>query len=258
MNTDNSAMPTWGLPALSWLVSFYFLLGFVVKMGFPPSSPMTATEATYLFMWLFFLFLPFFKKIKIGKFLELERDIHQTKEDVKQLREQVQNNFSVMASSIATISNLTNSVTVNLPGALAAQEAKQDLEKEASPASTSGIEEIKNELTLEEEDTIMALARTRIRIEYMLRSVLGKRTEVRKFGGRPVKLMGLFQLFRELVTIYPNLQHLESSISYVNKVCGAAIHAQRLPLGYADEALDMGARIIAVLGNLQNGSDADA
>ncbi len=257
MTTNNSAIPIWGLAALSWLVSFYFLLGFVVKMGFPPSSSMTATEATYLFMWLFFLFLPFFKKIKIGKFLELERDIYQTKKDVKQLREQVQNNFSLMASSIATISNLTNTVTVNLPGALAVQEAKQDLQLGGSPASTSDIEDIKNELTLDDEDTIMALARTRIRIEYMLRSILGKRTEVRNLDERPVKLMGLLQLFRELVASYPNLKHLDSSISYVNKICSAAIHAQQLPLGYADEALDMGARIIAVLRNLQskNGSE---
>ena len=258
MSTNNSTMPIWGLPALSWLISFYFLLGFVVKMGFPPSSPMTATEGTYLFLWLFFLFLPFFKKVKIGKLLELERDVQQAKEEVKQLREQVQNNFSVMASSISTISNLSNHVTVNLPGELAAQKAKQELEKGASPESSQAIEDIKNELILEDEDTIMSLARTRIRIEYLLRSILNKRTEVRKFGDRPVKLMGLPQLAREFVSAYPDLQHMESSLSYVNKVCSAAIHAQLLPPGYAEEALDMGARIIAVLSNMKGDGATNA
>lgn len=247
-------MPNWGLPALSWLISFYFLLGFVVQMGFPPSSPITATEGTYLFLWLFFLFLPFFKKVKIGKLIELERDVQQAKEEVKQLREQVQNNFSVMASSISTISNLSNHVTVNLPGELAIQKAKQELGKGAPQDSAKAIEDIKNELILEDEDTIMSLARTRIRIEYLLRSILNKRTKVREFSDRPVKLMGLPQLTRELVISYPDLQHLESSLSFVNKVCSAAIHAQLLPPGYAEEALDMGARIIAALKDVQGNS----
>ena len=70
--------------------------------------------------------------------------------------------------------------------------------------------------------------------------------------------MGLLQLIRELVLAYPDPKHLDSSISNVNKICSAAIHAQQLPIGYANEALDMGARIIAVLGNLQNGIDVDA
>lgn len=253
MSKNNSTMPIWGLPALSWLISFYFLLGFVVKMGFPPSSQMTSTEGIYLFVWLFFLFLPFFRKVKIGKLLEIERDVLQAKEEVKHLREQVQSNFAVMASSIHTISNLSNHVTVNLPGELAAHKAKKELEQGSSSESNEAVEAIKDELTLEDEDTIMSLARTRIRIEYLLRSILNKRTEMRKLDDRTVRLMGLQQLARELVATYPNLQHLESSLTYVNKVCSAAIHAQLLPHGYAEEALDMGARIIAVLSNIQGG-----
>jgi len=240
-------MPNWGLPALSWLVSFYFLLGFVIKMGFPPSSPLSSTEATYLFIWLFFLFLPFFKKIKIGKFLELEKEIQQTKSDVQQLKETVQQNFSLMASSINTISNFSNQVTVNLPGASAVREEKKKLEKETESKAESEIDEIKSELTLENEDTIMALARTRISIEHLLRSILGKRTEVQKFKNRPIKLMGIRQLFKLFAEEYPQYSDLEGSISYVNNVCSAAIHAQRLPAGSAEEALDMGARIISVL-----------
>ncbi|WP_157463063.1 hypothetical protein [Curvibacter gracilis] len=252
MGANNYTMPAWALPAFSWLISFYFLLGFVVKMGFPPSSPMTATEGTYLFLWLFFIFLPFFKKVKIGKLLELERDVQHAKEEVKQLREQVQNNFAVMASSISTISNQSNHVTVNLPGELAAQKAKQELEQWTPSESSQVIEDIKSELILEDEDTIMSLARTRIRIEYLLRSILNKRTKVKKFGDRPVRLMGLPQLARELIDTRPELHYMENSISYVNKVCSAAIHAQLLPPGYAEEALDMGARIIAVLSNMQD------
>lgn len=253
MSMDNSSMPGWAFPALSWLISFYFLLGFVVRMGFPPSSPLTSTEGTYLFLWLFFLFLPFFKKVKIGKILELERNLQHAKEDVKQLREQVQSNFAVMAASISTISNLSNHVTVNLPSEMAAQKAKEELEVGVTAESKQAIEDIKGELTLDVDDTIMALARTRIRVESLLRSILNKRTKVRKFNDRPIKLMGLSQLTSEHVETYPDLRHLENSLSYVNKVCSAAIHAQVLPPGYAEEALEMGARIIATLSNFQDG-----
>lgn len=240
-------MPNWALPLFSWTVSFYFLLGFVAKMGFPPSPVLSSTDATYLAVWLFFLFLPFFKKIKIGKILELEREVEQTKNEVKQLRESVQQNFSLMASSINTISNFSNQVTVNLPGTSAVEEDKRKLEKETENKTPQEIAEIKSELTLEDEDTIMALARTRIRIEHLLRSILGKRTRVEKFGDRPVKLMGLPQLFKLFAEEFPQHSELGGSVSYVNKVCSAAIHAQRLPQGSAEEALEMGARIISVL-----------
>ena len=134
-----------------------------------------------------FSFSPFLIKLSL-KDLELERDIKQTQENVSNLREQVQSNFSIIPSSISTISNLSNQVTVNLPGMLAAKQAKEELGKVDDINRSADIENIKGELLLEDEDKIMALARTRIRIEYMLRSILGKRLEVKKPTERPVKL----------------------------------------------------------------------
>lgn len=239
-------MPIWALPLFSWLISFYFFSGVAGKLGFPPDEIMTITYAPQIAIWLFFLFLPFFGKIKIGKLLELERQLEQQKEEVKQIRENLQQNFSLLASSINTISNFSNQITVNLPSLNSVEKDKEKLEKETK-TKTEEVKEIKSELMLENEDTVMSLARTRIRIEYLLRLILSKRIDVKRFGERPIKLMGLMQLFRLYIEEFPEDKKLESALSYVNNVCSAAIHAQRLPANSAELALDMGARIISVL-----------
>lgn len=240
-------MPNWVLPLLSWIISSYFLIGFLMQVGFRPETTLTIANIIHLAIFLFFLFLPFFNKIKIGKLLELEREIEQTKNEVAQVRENVQQNFSLLSSSISMISNVSSQVTVNLPNAATIEENKKKLEKETESASPQEIAQIKSELTLENEDTLMALARTRMMIEHLLRSILGKRTEVKEIGDRPLKLMGLTQLFKLFIEEFPHHKELEGAVSYVNKVCSAAIHAQRFPQSHADEALEMGARIISVL-----------
>ena len=87
-------MPSWGLPAISWLISLYFLSGVSSHLGFPPTIKITVGHLVYIVLWLFFLFLPFFKRIKIGKILELEREVEKTKTDIKEFKEEVRTNLS--------------------------------------------------------------------------------------------------------------------------------------------------------------------
>lgn len=93
---SKNQMPIWALPALSWLVSFYFLLGFVSNLGFPPDRSLLTGDALYVFLWLFFLFLPFFKKIKIGSVLELEREVERAKEELREFKAEMRTNLSVL------------------------------------------------------------------------------------------------------------------------------------------------------------------
>ena len=111
----NQGLPAWGLPALSWLISFYFLAGFVSNAGFPPSRTVLTGDALYVFLWLFFLFLPFFSKIKIGGFLELERQVEQAKQELREFKSEVRNSLSVLSTNVNTIGGMSNSVTVNIP-----------------------------------------------------------------------------------------------------------------------------------------------
>lgn len=249
--TDPDAkMPQWALPAFSWLVSFYFLAGFVVEVGFPPKPDIKPGHVLFLLAWLFFLFLPFFKRIKLGKFLELEREVEKAKVELKEFKDEVRTNLSLISTNVNTIGNLSNQITVNLPGLADIEELKRRLDEKTPKQTKEEVQEIRDELVLEGEDTVMALARTRIRMEHLLRKIVGKRTAVSSYDDRPIRYATLPQMFRLFLREHEEYAHLEQPFSYVVQVCNAAIHAQRVPQSQADEALDIGARIIAVLSEM--------
>jgi|SRR6185369_4338471 len=245
-------MPNWGLPALSWLLSLYFLSGVSAHLGFPPTLKITSGHILYISLWLFFLFLPFFKRIKIGKFLELEREVEKTKSDVKEFKEEVRASLSLISTNVNTIGNLSNQITLNFPGLAEIEEIKRKLDEKTTAETKDEVKEIKEELTLDGEDTIMALARTRIRIESLLRKILDKRMTVSQIGDNPTRFMSLQKMFTLFLDRNEDLSHLQEPFSYVVQVCNAAVHAQRIPQSQADEALEIGSRIIAILSKVDS------
>ncbi|WP_143025162.1 hypothetical protein [Stenotrophomonas pavanii] len=244
----NHSMPAWALPALSWLISFYFLVGFVANSGFPPSRKVLMGDALYVILWLFFLFLPFFSKIKIGSFLELERQVEQAKEELREFKAEIRNSLSVLSTNVNTIGNMSNHVTVNIPGLQELRDAREAVERKA-PQATDDAREVEKKLMMQSEDSTLALARTRIEIERHLRKILGKRVAITDPYERP-KLMGARQLFDLFLREHPDMSYLRRSFDYVTQICNAAIHAQHVPEEQAEEALALGAQIIAVLNDI--------
>ena len=244
----SQSMPVWALPAFSWLISFYFLLGFVMNAGFPPDRKIFVGDALYVLLWLFFLFLPFFSKIKIGGFLELERQLEQAKKDLREFKAEVRNSLSVLSTNVNTIGGMSNHVTVNIPGLQELREARETVESKA-PQSADEARQVEKKLLMQSEDTTLALARTRIEIERHLRKILGKRVAITSDFQR-AKLMGARQLFGEFLREHPDLSYLKRSFEYVTQICNAAIHAQYVPDEQAEEALALGAQIIAVLNDI--------
>ena len=248
VETPKPTMPAWALPALSWLVSFYFLLGFVVNVGFPPDRALFSGDALYVFLWLFFLFLPFFSKIKIGKIIELEREVAQTKEDLNAFKSEMRTTVSVLSTNVNTIGGMTNQVTVNMPGASELREARLAIDSHSSLIARADAPRVERSISLEEDDdTTMALARTRIEIERLLRSILGKRPVTASMDDEPIKFAGANRLFKTFVHQHNEFEYLIQPFDVVNRVCNAAVHAQRVPDKQAREALNLGATIIAVL-----------
>ncbi|UXA53619.1 hypothetical protein M0D45_02165 [Xanthomonas prunicola] len=241
-------LPNWGLPAFSWLISFYFLAGFVANAGFPPSRTVLTGDALYVLLWLFFLFLPFFSKVKIGGFLELGRQVEQAKEELREFKSEVRNSLSVLSTNVNTIGGMSNNVTVNIPGLQELREAREAVAKK-SPDSVDEARQVEEKLLNQSEDTTLALARTRIEIERYLRKILGKRVFHADTHDR-VKLMGARQLFEQFLREYPDLNYLKRSFQYVTQICNAAIHAQYVPDEQAQEALALGAQIIAALNDI--------
>jgi hypothetical protein len=246
-----SQMPQWALPALSWLVSAYFLFGFVSNLGFPPDRSLLTGDALYVFLWLFFLFLPFFKKIKIGSILELEREIERAKEELREFKAEVRNNLSVLSTNVNTIGGMTNQVTVNIPDLAELRAARRAVDSQSS-SSPSEAKEVEQQLLMQSEDTTLALARTRIEIERHLRAILGKRTTLPKGREGSIQFIGTRQLFELFLSQYPKFEYLAKPFKYVIQICNAAIHAQRVSEEQADEALALGAQIISTLNDISH------
>lgn len=215
-------MPPWGLPALSWLVSFYFLL------GFPPDRRLLVGDTLYVLLWLFFLFLPFFTKIKIGTFLELEREVEKAKEELREFKAEVRNSMSVLSTNVNTIGEMTNQVTVNIPGLAELREARQIVEAQAPKEAKQTAEQVEERILRQSEDTTLALARTRIDIERLLRIILGKRTTLAKGKEDAVKFLGINQLFDLFISQNEQSAYLKKAFRYVTQISNAAIHAQRV------------------------------
>jgi hypothetical protein len=238
----------WLLPILSWVAAAYFLLSFLAAAGFPPKSSVLIQDFPVVFVSLFFTFLPFFKRIRIGKLLELERDVKRTQEDVREFKNEVRSSLSVLSTNVNTMGNVSNQISVTLPNA---QELKQETEaiKERSP----GQNDLAAEASIEEqvfamEDKSLALAWMRIEIERLLRKVLGKEGKPSNQSIEGIRFAGATQLFRLFLRKNPGYEYLSNAFTYVIQICNAAIHAQPLSEGQKMEALELGSQVIAVLG----------
>lgn len=70
------------------------------------------------------------------------------------------------------------------------REAKADLQKQIPQAVEREAEEIKEELVLENQDTIMAVVKLRVQLEYLLRKLLEKHLTVAD-ASKDIKYMSL-------------------------------------------------------------------
>jgi len=250
-------MPRWALPALSWLVSFYFLVGFTRNVGFPPDRSVLAGDAFFVTLWLFFLFLPFFRRVRIGRWLELEREVDHAKKELQDFKAEMRNTVAVLSTNVNTMGSMSNQITVNIPGVHELQAAKEKVAAQSSPQVKREAEDVQQSMLLGSDDTTMALARTRIEIERLLRAILGKRTSVNELRNQSVRLYGLRQLFDVFIRENPKYAYLLEPFQYVTQVCNAAIHAQNVSNAQAKEALELGAQMIAQLSTIgENAGDA--
>ncbi len=204
---------------------------------------------------LFLFLFPFLKRIKFGEYFEVEREIKEIRDDVGEFKSEIRQTFMLLST---TMSNLTSTVNVNfLPGLRELEIAQEKVREVSKDETSSQAQVIKQELLLDDEDTIMPLARTRIRIEQLLRRILDKRQSTTKIGQRDIRYSSARALFRDFISEYPQYESLEEGFNYVSQVCNAGIHGQRIPAGDASSALDLGSQIIAVLNEIAITQNSD-
>lgn len=241
--------PSFSFIIIVWTIGFYTLRQSAKHIDLDKPDEIHLIHLMFLGIAFFFILLPFIKTIKISKYLELERYIKETKEEVKDFKTEIRQSVQMLSTSItASIGNLNNQVTINLPGT---DELKQEIEKlkqQSTQTNSKQLSEIKEELLLDEDDDIiMALARTRIKLEGLLRKALNKRQTIANTPKTDIKFLGLNSLFQQYVQINPKFKDFQNSFRYVQEICNAAVHGQKVSKGQADEALQLGALIIREL-----------
>jgi hypothetical protein len=104
----------WWLTVPSWIVALYFGIGFTAKAGFPPKANLLIGDALFVGLTLFFLFLPFFSKIKIWALLELEREIEAAKDENTAVKEELREFKNEVRHTVSVISTNAISQQINV------------------------------------------------------------------------------------------------------------------------------------------------
>jgi len=238
---------------ICWGIGFYLLVQCSKRLSFDDKTSLT-TQLSFLFLLSIFLILiPIVKSIKFLSVFELEGEIKEAKEEVKDFKGEIRQSLSLLSNSLnASIGNMNNQITVHVPGVETLRKANKFVEEKGHYKENISFDDIREELSIsDDEDTIMSLAKTRIKIESLLREILDKRTEYPNKMTQ-MKFLGLNELYKQFTKFYPQQKYLSHSFRYVQQICNAAIHGMTISFQQAEEALELGARIIKELEYIKN------
>lgn len=104
----------WLFRIICWVFSLAFLVFFFLHWGFPPNIPLLLPEWIYLAIGLLFLVLPFFTKIKIADFIELERIIKETQKELHEQQQYANLMFARLNANVTAVATSVQNVHVHL------------------------------------------------------------------------------------------------------------------------------------------------
>jgi hypothetical protein len=230
-------------------------VGFIEKAGFPPRADLLIGDAFFVGLTLFFLFLPFFNKIKVGSWIELERQVKEAKKNVSDAREELREFKTEVRNTMSVVSS--NSIRQNInfqiqPNAIREQgdEVEHNLSEEARKKASLFESELQAE-----PDVNVALAKVRIDIERLLRRIVGASLKTPNVN-RSTKYLTIPRMLDQLIEDDQSYTYLAEPMKLVLTICNAAIHAQYVTKEQADEALQLGSKIIAALRQIPNADGA--
>ncbi len=122
----------------SWFLSGFFFLIFLKNSGWLPKAPDTINDLAYLIVSFVFLVLPFISRMKLGKLLEFERKLKETREDMDYFKNDMRQMFAASLSASATAKSVINVISGNVPEKQVpklepSEEQVQELEQEDKP-----------------------------------------------------------------------------------------------------------------------------
>lgn len=242
-------IPNIPLYIICWGIGFYLLRQSAIRWSLDDEKSLT-TQLSFIFLLSIFLILiPLVKSIKFLSVFELEREIKEAKQEVKDFKTEIRQSVSLLTNSLnASIGNMNNNVTVHIPGVEQLREANKKIDEFGNYKDKISFKDVKEQLSInDDEDLIMALARTRIKIETLLREITGPNVDMKNQNPN-----GINELFRIFLLKNPDNGFLKDSFRYVLRICNAAIHGMDLSYVQAEEAIELGIRIIKELEVVRN------
>lgn len=104
----------WLLLVASWLLAILFLWGYLKHFGFPPSAPKSWAELVYVGILFLLILLPFFSRIKIGKILEVERQVSKTKDELDSFKLETRQMITAV-TSVVGMAKAQSIVNIGVP-----------------------------------------------------------------------------------------------------------------------------------------------
>lgn len=87
-----------------------FLVIYAIQQEWHAIPPASFFDGTFLWVALGLFLFPFVRSLKLGKILEIERDVQKAQEQVTELKEDTRQQLGILFNSINTISNVNSTV----------------------------------------------------------------------------------------------------------------------------------------------------
>jgi hypothetical protein len=88
------------LVMFSWGIGFTVLVKTVYQFNLDSPEKIHQYRLLFLFLSIGLIFLPFLKSVKIGNWLELSREVKETKEEVKSFKQEIRQTVSMLSNTV--------------------------------------------------------------------------------------------------------------------------------------------------------------
>ena len=119
-------IPSWGLSTIFWVIFF-------MNSGWPPKTPAAINDLAYLIIASVFFVLPFISRIRLGKLLQFERNLKETRESMDNFKNDTRQMFAVLSSASATVHNVINASTPKVQERESEEKPKTERESKERP-----------------------------------------------------------------------------------------------------------------------------
>jgi hypothetical protein len=109
---DGQSHKSWLLRIVSWSAAAGSFIAYAAHRGSPVVPPTSLLDGTFLWLSVGFLVLPFVRSLKIGKLVELEREVEKAKETVQEVRDDLRQMTSIVVTGFSATSTAQSTVIV--------------------------------------------------------------------------------------------------------------------------------------------------